>query len=228
MKFIKTSAIIFFLIFSSCVQQKSKPQSDNVKPVADTNYHLINVLGVVYGDTTKFTKLRCGLYQNTSGVIAFKTVDNTYKMDTTGQSGPLDVYIATIYNADPADSLKGGLKEMQYVVDTSTFEILGWEYFKDKNHVYHFTPRQDGGSISVVDNADPKSFRVLASYLYAMDKSHCFYRSTIIEEADRKSFVADTSLAEHFAYDKNHYYDGDVIMSNEEVKEYRLNSRQGK
>src|SRR5688572_3533693 len=206
MKFIKTSAILFFLIFCSCVEQKKKQQSDDTKPVADSNYHLVNAFGIVNGDTGRFEKLRCGLYQNANGVIAFKAVDNTYNTDTSRQSGPIDVYIATIYNADPADSLNGGLKEMQYVIDTSTFEILGWEYFKDKNHVYHFTPRHDGGSISVVDNADPKSFRVLASYLYAMDKNHCFYRSMIIKEADRKSFVADTSLAEHFAYDKNHYY----------------------
>ena len=175
--------------------------------IVDTNFHSINSFGIVSGDTSKFIKLQCGLYLNSNGILAYKAADYAYREDTTMDEAPIDVYLTTIYDANVADTINGGLEEMKFVVDTSTFNILGSFYFKDKNHVYDFVPMMDGGTISVNRTTDPKAFQLLPGGFYAKDEKHCFYRGEIIKDADLKSFgVLDTSYSLRIAFDKKHYY----------------------
>ncbi len=114
---------------------------------------------------------------------------------------------------------------MNSVIDTSTFQIMGAYYFKDKNHIYDFSSMSDGGSININWNADVKTFRVLESGIHAKDKNYCYYRGRIIKGADLKTFkVLDTSYSFHTAYDKRNYYDREIKMSLEEIKESNLDS----
>jgi hypothetical protein len=190
----------------------------------DTNFHSINAFGSVYGDTSKFIELPCGLYMNSKGSLAYKADDWSHRIDT-GYSWPLDVFLTTIYYADRSDSINGGLKEMKYVVDTSTFKILGSFYFKDKNQVYDFTPMSDGGTICIKWDADVKTFQVLESGFYSKDKKHCYYRGTIIKGADINSFkVLDTSYSRLIAYDKRNYYSAENKMSLADIKKQNLDS----
>jgi DKNYY family len=218
-------SISFFFCLTSCYEQNSEHKAEDTSKKIDTNLHSINAFGSVSGDTSKFIKLTCGLYINEKGTLAYKAVDNSYRMDTTGNSKPLDVYLTTIYYADQSDSINGGLKEMKYVVDTASFKILGSFYFKDKNHVYDFNPMSDGGTIGINWDADVKTFQVLESSFYSKDRKHCYYRGNIIEGADINSFkVLDTSYSWHIAYDKRNYYSSEKKLNLVGIKEQNLDS----
>jgi hypothetical protein len=220
------SSIIILLTVASCSANNNKVNKHLQKESIDTSYHLINANGRVHRDTNSFRQLRCGLYINNTGDIAFQASDNSYKMDTTGNGRPFDVYLTTVWNARPYDTVYESRDDLKNVVDTASLQILSWEHFKDKKHVYHFTPMVDGGSLSIMAGADPKTFRVLESYFYAVDKKYCYYRGERIEGADRTTFkVFDTAFAINYAMDRFHYYDGDLIMTKEEVKESGLGTR---
>jgi hypothetical protein len=220
------SFIIIILTFVTCSTNNDKTKGQSQKEKNDTSYHLTNANGLVHTDTNSFKQLRCGLFINNTGDIAFKASDNSYKMDTTGNSKPFDVYLTAVWNARPYDTVYESRDELKNVVDTATLKILSWEHFKDKKHVYHFTPMVDGGSLTIMDFADPKTFRILESYLYAVDKKYCYYRGGRIKGADRNTFkIVDTSLAFHFAMDRLHYYDGDLIMTKEDVKRNGLDMK---
>lgn len=218
-------SISIFFCFTNCSERNGENKAEGTSKKVDTNFHLVNAFGSVSGDTSKFIALACGLYINDKGTLAYKAVDNSYRMDTTGNEKPLDVYLTTIYGADLSDTINGGLKEMKYVVDTATFKILGTFYFKDKNHIYDFNPMMDGGTIAINPDIDVKTFQILESEFYAKDKKHCYYRGRIIEGADLTSFkVLDTSYSFHLAYDKKNYYDSENKMMLTDIKEQNLDS----
>lgn len=156
----RITAILLIISLLPACSTNSHKKDEQQKEKYDTSYHLINVNGIVFNDTNSFRQLRCGLFINHAGDIAFRTSDNSYKMDST-INGPVDVYLTTIWNAQPYDSVTEGRDELKNVVDTVTFQQVDVEYFKDKNHVYHFSPRLDGGSLTVMDYADPETFKVL-------------------------------------------------------------------
>lgn len=214
-----TLFIIAILTLLSCSTPTNKEATQIVRGRVDSSMQ-----DNAYKDTNSFRQLACGLFINKAGDIAFKASDNSYKMDTTGNSKPFDVYLTAVWNARSYDTVYESRDELKNIVDTTSLEILSWEHFKDKKHVYHFTPMADGGSITIMDYADPKTFKVLESYLYAVDKNYCYYRGERIKDADRKTFrIVDTMLAFQFAMDKHNYYDGDLIMTKEDIRRNGLN-----
>lgn len=212
--------LAFVFCFTNCSERNEKNKlSESVKSV-DSNFHKIDSFGTLSPDTSKFVKLLCGLYINSKGILAYKAVDYSYGFDK-----PMDVYLSTIYNADLSDSINNGTKEMKDVVDTATFQIIGEFYFKDKNHIYDFSPMSDGGAIEINRDADVKTFHLLESELYAKDKKNCYYRGRNIKAADLSSFkVLDTLYSWHTAYDKNNYYNGENKMQVAEIKKENLDS----
>lgn len=64
--------------------------------------------------------------------------------------------------------------------DAKTFEIVSWDWERDKNYYYRF-----GKVVSAIDR---KSFQLL-DYHYAKDKFHVFYDENIIVGADAKTFM---------------------------------------
>ncbi len=63
--------------------------------------------------------------------------------------------------------------------DAETFEIISYDWSKDKSHYYYFG--------KPVHEIDYSSFKFL-DYHYAKDKYHVFYDNIIIEGADAKTF----------------------------------------
>jgi hypothetical protein len=218
--------IIYIFYLTSCTERKVNNNNEKTSTTTKKKYHSINAFGSVRDDTSNFERLNCGLYINKNGILAYKAVDNSYRGDSTINGGkPLDVYLSTIYYADQSDTIDGGLKEMKDVVDTSTFQILGTFYFRDKNNIYVFNPMSDGGTIALHREIDRLSFRLLESEFYAKDKKRCYYRGRTIEGADVNSFKTfDTSFSWHIAYDKNNYYEREDKLSKDEIKEYNLDS----
>ena len=142
--------IIAILLFAFYSCQESRNQ--NVQTVSNNREnHLINAFGKVGFDTSTFNRLKCGLYINNFGVIAYKATDNSLKFDSTQ---PLDIYLTTVYNQDSGSS-DNDVKEMRSVVDTISFVILSNGDFEDKNYHYRFTPMSDGGTIVILKKTKP-------------------------------------------------------------------------
>jgi hypothetical protein len=136
--------LISLVLFTSYSCQES--QNQKTKTISNNKGdHLIDIFGQVNFDTSIFRRLNCGLYINSSGIIAYKAIDNSLAFDS---SKPLDIYITTVYNQD-SDSPGDDMKEMRLVVDTITFTILSNGDFEDKNYRYKFTPMSDGGTIGI-------------------------------------------------------------------------------
>lgn len=133
---------LFLFTFYSC---KENQKQDAQTIFTNRGTHLIHTFGKVAFDTSIFRKLNCGLYINSSGVIAYKAIDNSLKFDSTK---PLDIYLTTVYNQD-SDSPGDDMKALRFVVDTITFAILSNGDFEDRNYRYKFTPMSDGGTIGI-------------------------------------------------------------------------------
>ncbi|MBO9684783.1 MAG: hypothetical protein J7502_19285 [Flavisolibacter sp.] len=134
--------LVILSAFYSC--KDAHRQTVQNGPVIKGN-HLVDSFGKVEFDTSTFKKLDCGLYINSSGIIAYKATDNSRKFDTVK---PLDIYLTSVYNLD-ADSPGDDIREMRLVVDTTTFTVLAGGDFEDKTYVYRFTPMLDGGTIGM-------------------------------------------------------------------------------
>lgn len=218
--------VLLCLVFSflACKEQERKSKHPNNE--IDATYHAVNAFGHVKNDTTKFLQLKCGLWMNNQGVLAFRTIDRSHVIfDSTGKEKPYAIYLTTIWGADETDTINGGIKEVRYVVDTASFQIIGAFNFKDKNHIYDFNPMLDGGTVAINTDADLKTFRVLDDEFYAIDKKHCFYRGNIIEGADVHSFrILDTGNFNGIAFDKNDFYQWGDKMSEEDIREKNLDS----
>jgi hypothetical protein len=145
------NGLIFFSFFSLtfCTDQKEKRNATMASKSIDSTFHYVNSFGHVRGDTSAFTKLKCGLFVNSEGILAYQAVDNSYRMmDTPANGKAYYVYLTTVWGADDTDSINGSGKEMRYVADTTTFQLLGL-YGIDKNHVYDINPMLDGGTIGI-------------------------------------------------------------------------------
>lgn len=223
---IKGLPLVLFFSFSGCQEQQRKSSIIDNSSSIDTNFHDINSFGQVkFGDTSRFYELKCGLYINSEGIVGYQAIDNSNRMmDTTGSRKAHYIYLTTVWGADKSDTINGGQKEMRYVVDTTTFRLLGL-YGIDKNHVYDINPMLDGGTIGINQYADVKTFQLVGNDFFAKDKRHCYYRGRIIEGADLKSFkVLDTSYSHFIAFDKNNFYDGEEKMSLQNIRQQKLDS----
>ena len=63
--------------------------------------------------------------------------------------------------------------------DAKTFEIVSWDWQRDKNYYHRFGKR--------IPSIDRKSFQLL-DYHYAKDKYHVYYDENVIEGADAETF----------------------------------------
>lgn len=67
-------------------------------------------------------------------------------------------------------------------IDTETFEIIKYNYSKDKNKIYYKT--------FPIENSNPETFEVL-SEKYAKDKNQVYKRGAILKKYSPDNFVAD-------------------------------------
>lgn len=202
---------IICIVFLAC-KNPNTPHTQKVPEIKKLVYHLIDSAGLVFPDTSTFYKLNCGLYRNKAGIIGYQAIDKSMEK-------PEVVYLVSVYYEDLKDTMNGGIMDMNKVVDTTSFEIAGYCYFTDKNHVYNFHRMMDGGTISINWDADKNSFTSLGIGIYGKDWRHCFYRGEIVKSADSKSFNVFKYPFNKSAFDKRHFYGGSEVMTAKEVKE---------
>jgi hypothetical protein len=128
-------------------------------------------------------------------------------------------HVYFLQNGDPCP--RNGCTAIIPQADPATFSVVpGSQYAKDKNNVY--LPDQFG-NVDVISSAEPKTFtflgytNVLADPnsspdpfygFYGKDKSHVFYASHLITEADTSfTFIRDAQGGfTSYARDKAHIY----------------------
>lgn len=169
-------------------------------------------------DTVVYRRLKCGLYLSSNGDLGYRSQEiynENYDRRTR--------YITSVWDADKSDTLNGGLKEMKFVIDTSSFRFLSDLYWSDKNNVYGFTPMSDGGTVHLKTTADKKTFVALKNTEYAKDKRYVYYRHSILEGADPKTFqLIDNKDISGLACDKLYFYQFGERLTDKEINEYKL------
>lgn len=148
----------------------------------------------------EWQELRCGLWINAQGQLAFKTYE---AMDTGEQE---DVYLTYIGWGDTLS--------LNEVVDTNTFHSLGGDFYLDKNRIYNHYWNSDGGYLNILE-AHYESFQVLGP-CYAKDKDRIYLsQGGALDSVDYDSFITTDSLG-CMARDKNGFiYMGERMDENE-------------
>ena len=213
----RTLTFILTLLFSTTLLL-GQPASKQVK--TDSIIHKFRQCEdcPVLSDTIIYKLLKCGLYFGSNGDIAYRT-EEVYNDNFDKRTR----YINWVYGADITDTVNGGLKEMKYVIDTTTFKFLSVLYWADDKNIYGFTPMSDGGTVYFSDIADRKTFVVLDGSGYAKDKANVYYRGTIIQGADLKTFksVKHKEITE-LACDSLYFYQTGHRLTEKEVEEFSL------
>lgn len=115
-------------------------------------------------------------------------------------------YITTTNNFKP-------LKE---IIDLTSFEYLGNNFYCDHKTIYHYYSMAYGGKFMIRNDINKESFELLGD-CYARDNQHVFTeRGAVIENVDLSTFFT-LSGAGCFAKDKNHYFFWDDIVLIEDL-----------
>ena len=170
-------------------------------------------------DSATFYPLKNDLYINKKGEIAYRAFDQTVPGDVR------DVFLRYVNNFDTVNHPR---KEIEFVVDTASFEPLGDLYYRDKRFAYYHFPMMDGGFFDIIWKAEPKTLKVLAESWYAKDRHHIFCRGRILNEADFKTFtvfplVSDGDTVRWLGKDKKNFYDSHDILDKKTIKDWNLN-----
>lgn len=91
-------------------------------------------------------------------------------------------------------------------IDSSTFKRLNpSNFYQDKRHVYRYFNMLDGGNFSILEDADPKTFKLLGD-CYAKDRHHIYEeRFGQLKDADYATFKSGADVG-CIAKDKNGYW----------------------
>jgi hypothetical protein len=212
---------ILLLVIIGCHSKQDKgtgfESRDKAKKIVfPENHYLVNNGGCMYRDSLVVTDQGNGLFADKAGNLYFKTTDNS------DRENPLPVLISRLYNGCDGDSAH----DLKNHIDPASFTGLDYEYYKDKNSVFVHNAMSDGGNIVKIDGADAKTFRSLPSSWFGADKDSVYYKGSLLELADRKTFSCiyvivngDTGLT-YFGKDKRYYFKDYDTCKKSEVDEY--------
>lgn len=92
------------------------------------------------------------------------------------------------------------------VIDLPSYQALGNSSFsKDKNHVYYFYATSGGGFRTIVNGADPATFRPSPDYQYGFDDWHGYYCDQPLTGLNlkRRQLLYGDTVAHFVAYIKD-------------------------
>lgn len=159
---------------------------------------------------SNWTHIKSNLFINNQGQIGFASdisVANVPRSELGGETCA-NVFITTI-GSDYTTSLNE-------VIDTATFETLGAEFYRDKNHLYHFYTMCEGGYLRIYSD-DPSNF-TLINDCYAQHFDAIYYARGSKLDADVSTFRASKRY-NCLSRDKNGYFHYDERVSEEQLKE---------
>ena len=158
----------------------------------------------------EWKRLKCGLYINSIGDLAFATnpqIAFTPENELEAERCP-NVFITEFGTYEDSTQLKE-------VVDTVTFEHLGANMYKDKNHLYSYYAMCDGGYFNIFSN-DTAGFSYLGG-VYFQFKSKIYHTRQGEIDADAESFVVYEDFGQ-IAKDKNGYFSFNERISEKQLR----------
>lgn len=173
-----------------------------------------------FEDRTPLRELRCGLWINASGSLAYKDIAAA-PPDIADSVDVVDNYITWTY--DYRDSLDDYMTGLCDVIDTASFEFMGRFYMKDRNHIYFYQPMAYGGQIFVTNGIDRASFRTFPDHstdFFACDKDNCYALSRRIDGADPPTFRPVEFDGYVISRDRNHVYNWTIPLDDEDLDEF--------
>ena len=185
------------------------------------NAYPIYLLTVAYFNSKLFQKNKILGSILPTTTLSFLTVGVVYILFSMGQviyrSATRDIerakqgYIGTNNDYRVLDNKVFRKDTLIVGADASTFEIISWDWQRDKNFYYRF-----GKKITEIDR---QSFELL-DYHYAKDKNHVFYDENIIEGADAPTFKhidgTQDGKDKNFCYRYGEKVDCKILLIDEE------------
>jgi hypothetical protein len=215
--------ILFSIVLSSCNStgvdkpiQAHRVVDTTQKLIFSKNIYLVNNGGCVYQDSIVVESIGSNLYIDKNANLYFKTYDHS------NPDNELPVLISRIYNSCEGDSTY----DLKNNIDVTTFKEIGYNYYTDKKKVFYHNKMSDGGNLVIADDIDVKTFKLFPKSFYAMDKKRIYYKGSIVELADRKSFECISklngkdTLPAWFGKDKRYYFDGGDTCSKKQTQDY--------
>lgn len=160
--------------------------------------------------TSDWKKLNCGLFLSPTGELGFASdpeIANIPSSELTSERCA-NVFLTTLGSE--------GKVKLSSVIDTSTFEILGAGFYKDKHNIYNYYAMCDGGYLNIFAK-DTATFKILSN-------SYSIYKDTIYHcrsgqlNADATTFKTSNEIGPA-GKDKNGYFSFEKQVSEEELRQ---------
>ena len=145
-----------------------------------------------YLDDASFHKMKCGLYINIVGKIAYSDFDKPLCDSCLWGFGYISeaCYAIRFKNCDGQCEYKA----LKTLVDTNSLIFLNDLYFKDRSNVFYFNDMEEGGMLYRVVKAHPSSFKIFAKFSqqYGYDGYNYFSGNEILSHAEVRQLGLDT------------------------------------
>jgi hypothetical protein len=174
-------------------------------------------------DSSNYTHLKYSFYRSKTGRLCERKL--AVPRDSTCNCDYEVFYDSVIKAYENDDEL---IKPLDSVVDIASFVWLdSTEYSRDKNAVYYYFSTSCGGVRSVVDMADPKSFRRLCEYRWGIDKNNVFYENDVVPGVNLKRLVVlySPDTTNHFVEyikDDRHVFYTDKLVEGADAASFHL------
>ncbi len=160
--------------------------------------------------TSDWEKLNCGLFLSPTGELGFASDPEIANVPTSELTSErcANVFLTTLGSE--------GKVKLSSVIDTSTFEILGAGFYKDKHNIYNHYAMCDGGYLNIFAK-DTATFKLLG-------RSYAFYQDTIYHcrsgqlNADAATFKTSNEIGPA-GKDKNGYFSFEKRVSEKELRQ---------
>ena len=197
------------LLFVNCNNVNTAPKKINTKSKVDS----INVMGQ---NNARYKLIKYNFYINIDDdLISFKKyyaneIDKDFVYDS--------LYDGTLYvYKNDSNITKTTISNF---IDTQSISLLDnlKTYYVDKHFVYYFHGTSDGGDLTIISGADPKTFRRISNSQYVCDNKYVYYQYSVLPGLIPKETVclSDTINPNHDGYIKDKkivYYELDRIDS---------------
>jgi len=171
-------------------------------------------------DSTRFQHVKYTFYRDKAGRLFEQRQHFTRETST----GP-DMW----YDSTVVQQQAGGMVELPLAttLDLATYEELENSMFsKDKNRVYYSYANSGGGFRSIVNGADPATFRASPDYQYGFDAQHGFYGAHELPglRPSRRQLLYGDTVAHFIAYvkDDQHVFYQDTPVPGADAHTFHL------
>lgn len=216
--YVLIAALVFLM--ASC----DRDATDKPGPVPEPQ-----VLAEIYArepcDSASYRHIKYDFFRSSTGQLCERKLMLASDRDSSCKCEFI-VYYDTAFRIYRHDSLYE--VPLGLIIDLDSYEVLGSSnYSKDNNRVYYFHANSDGGIRTIIEGADPKTFRNLCEYRWGIDKSFVYYKDEKLEGLHLKKlrvlYPSDSASAiVNYVKDDRVVYENGEILSGADAETFRL------